>query len=87
MFRDRDTTIDALISILEERGYPPLFIVETGTIRHRDYGYGLDGHSTLLWAWYVNEYGGRLFSIDNDPKAVELCKSILAERNYKKEME
>ena len=82
MFRDRDTTIDALIALLGDRGYPPLTIVETGTIRHRDYGYGLDGHSTLLWAWYVTEHGGRLFSIDNDPKAVEVCREILTEKGY-----
>lgn len=82
MFRDRDTTIDALTANLKERGYPPLNIIETGTIRHRDYGYGLDGHSTLLWAWYVSTHGGRLRSIDNDPKAVKVCREILNEKGY-----
>lgn len=57
-------------------GYSPI-IVETGCARIEDNWAG-DGLSTLIWADYVNTFGGKFYSVDIDPKCVEFAKSKLA---------
>lgn len=53
----------------------PLLIVETGCTRGRDTHFG-DGSSTLFWSLLIERYGGALFSVDIDPKAVALCQEL-----------
>jgi hypothetical protein len=49
-------------------------IVEIGAIRHPDWG-ETDGHSTLRWP-----EGATVWSIDHDPLAVTLTRSLAATR-------
>lgn len=54
-------------------------IVEIGTIRSREVQN--DGHSTLIFAEYIRDHGGNLFSIDNLIEHLEVCKSVLTKKN------
>jgi hypothetical protein len=52
-------------------------IVETGTLRsdaHRDG----DGWSTVAWGWYCLGTGGRVFTVDIDAGAIEVCRRMTA---------
>jgi predicted O-methyltransferase YrrM len=74
---DRSKTFNALFGLIQG----PKTIVETGTIRSHlwDYKVG-DGHSTLRFAEYCSRFGGKLYSIDIDPHAVVVSKSLVEER-------
>jgi predicted O-methyltransferase YrrM len=54
-------------------------IVETGTIRNESSPE--DGWSTLVFGWYCNKYGGRVFTIDKEEKHIEIAKRVT--RDYK----
>ncbi|MBT4407782.1 MAG: class I SAM-dependent methyltransferase [Euryarchaeota archaeon] len=71
---NRVTTFNALFNLIQGSKT----IVETGTIRnHLDkYKYG-DGHSTLRFAEYIWGHGGELYSVDIDPMAVLVSKSLV----------
>ena len=74
---DRSKTFNALFNLIQG----PLTIVETGTIRSHLWEYKMgDGHSTLRFAEYCSRFGGKLYSIDNDPHAVILSKSLVNEK-------
>ncbi len=52
-------------------------IVETGTIRKiKDYG---AGYSTYIFGHFVKRYGGKITTIDIDPKNMRVCKRVTAE--------
>jgi hypothetical protein len=57
---------------------PPL-IVETGSLRSTDRWDG-DGQSTVVFADYVNRYGGLLISCDIDSAALATARALLNER-------
>lgn len=74
---NRGTTFNALFNLIQG----PKTIVETGTIRSHLWDYKIgDGHSTLRFAEYCSRFGGKLYSIDIDPHAVVVSKSLVAER-------
>lgn len=54
-----------------------LVIVETGTTRFPDdWGAGM---STYLFGDYVHHYGGRVYTVDIEPKNIEVCKEVTKE--------
>lgn len=59
------------------RGPNPVTIVETGTTRGK-LGGGIrgDGWATLAWGWYCKKYGGRTYTIDRNPSAIDNCRKI-----------
>ena len=81
----RSPTFNALFSLMSEMK-PPLTIVETGTIRNHleSYAQG-DGHSTLQFAKYVNNFGGEFYSVDIDPIAV-VVSTMVCTRDYPQAM-
>ena len=50
-------------------------MVETGCIRNIDWKIS-DGHSTLLFGWYCQKYGGLLYTLEIDSEALTLCKHV-----------
>ena len=52
-------------------------IVETGTTRG-DLGGGVvgDGWATLVFGWYCQKYGGKVYTIDMSEEAINECKRI-----------
>ncbi len=52
-------------------------IVETGTTRMKD-DWGA-GSSTILFGDYLKTYGGKLYTVDIEPKNIETCKEITKE--------
>jgi hypothetical protein len=54
-----------------------LTIVETGTTRlENDWGAGM---STVLFGDYLKHYGGKLYTVDIEPRNIELCKKVTEE--------
>ena len=81
----RSPTFNALFSLMGEMK-PPLTIVETGTIRNHIESYAQgDGHSTLQFAKYVNNFGGEFYSVDIDPIAV-VVSTMVCTRDYPQAM-
>ena len=58
----------------------PINIIETGCLRIRDNFEG-DGQSTLLFDKYTQnrEENSKVYTVDINPKATEICKSIVSE--------
>jgi predicted O-methyltransferase YrrM len=50
-------------------------LVETGTARKGSEGFSSDGGSTFLFAHWAMDHDGKLYSIDNDPRAIEKARS------------
>lgn len=74
MSRNRKPTFNELFNRIDGE----MVIVETGTIRNNEPRYMRgDGHSARKFAEYLRYNGGVLYSIDIDPDAVKLAKSIL----------
>ena len=63
---------EKIFAYLDENTNPT--IIETGTYREENNFTG-DGCSTLLFDNYVNDRGGNVISIDNDPKACALASA------------
>ena len=58
----------------------PIGIVETGCVRQRDNWAG-DGQSTILFDKYSESHSGSVvFSVDRDPQATALCRSLVSDR-------
>jgi hypothetical protein len=58
----------------------PVGIVETGCVRQQDNWAG-DGQSTILFERYAEFHpGSAVFSVDCDPEAAALCRSLVGER-------
>jgi len=58
----------------------PIAIIETGCVRQRDNWAG-DGQSTLLFDKYAEFHSGSVvFSVNRDPQAVALCRSLVSDR-------
>jgi predicted O-methyltransferase YrrM len=71
MLAERSTTQQTALGILNQFTHAPT-ILETGTIRRlNDWGAGL---STLLFGWYVKEFGGRVITVDCDAANIQTCK-------------
>ena len=58
----------------------PIYIVETGCLRIKD-NFSGDGQSTLLFDKYTQsrEAGSKVYTVDIDPNATQVCKSIVSE--------
>jgi hypothetical protein len=57
----------------------PVGIVETGCVRRK--GQWTDGQSTVLFDRYAaNTPGSIVYSVDLDPNATQVCKSVVSER-------
>ena len=55
----------------------PVGIVETGCVRQQDNWAG-DGQSTILFDRYAEFHpGSAVFSVDRDPEAAALCRSLV----------
>lgn len=76
LFGRRETILRTL-QLLWRRQPGPVNIVETGTTRSAAGLLG-DGWSTVAWAWYVRQVGGRVWTVDIDPAAHEACRQIVA---------
>lgn len=63
---------EKIFAYLDEETNPT--IIETGTYREENNFTG-DGCSTLLFDNYVNDRGGKVISVDIDPKACKLASS------------
>ena len=58
----------------------PVGIIETGCVRQQDNWAG-DGQSTILFDRYADFHAGSaVFSVDRDPEAAALCRSLVGER-------
>jgi len=58
----------------------PIWIIETGCVRQRDNWAG-DGQSTILFDKYSESHSGSVvFSVDRDPQATALCRSLVSDR-------
>ena len=58
----------------------PVGIVETGCVRQQDNWAG-DGQSTILFDRYACFHpGSAVFSVDRDPEAAALCRSLIGDR-------
>jgi predicted O-methyltransferase YrrM len=80
MVAQRNPTFNHLFSLMADLKNPT--IVETGTIRIRgEKGLLGDGHSTLKFADYCSNFGGKLYSLDIDPEAIALS-SWMVSRKY-----
>ena len=76
----RHPTFNHLFSLMVDLKNPT--IVETGTIRQfGDAGLIGDGHSTLKFAEYCSNFGGKVYSVDIDSEAVALS-SWMVSRKY-----
>src|SRR5579862_2873167 len=75
-FGRRSTLLEAL-QRLQEMQPGPACIVETGTLRdERERAREGDGWSTVAFGWYAQQTGGRVYTVDNDPAALEVCKRL-----------
>lgn len=52
-------------------------IIETGTLRTKDQW--SDGQSSRLFYEFLNIFGGKLITIDIDPKALSVCRRVLGQ--------
>jgi hypothetical protein len=76
----RCETFRSTFRYLDEVVSRPIGIVETGCVRERDNWAG-DGQSTVLFDHYAaSKPGSSVYSVDLDPVATELCKSLVSER-------
>jgi len=58
----------------------PIAIIETGCVRQRDNWAG-DGQSTILFDKYAEFHSGSVvFSVNLDPQATALCRSLVSDR-------
>jgi predicted O-methyltransferase YrrM len=72
--RGRYFTFRIALNLLLQQ--PNRNIVETGCIRFlNDFG---GGNSTMIFASFVNLYGGHLTTIDISPENMDICKSVTA---------
>lgn len=77
----RARTFRAMLEALEQRkaeqtDFSGFFIVETGTIRIEDNWAG-DGQATRLFDAFVEHHGGRVLSVDIDPKASQIARALV----------
>jgi len=68
----RKATLEKSLELLVQLHSPPFVIVETGTLRNLDFV--SNGCSTLLFQEFLRDAGGKLLSIDIDPKACEFSR-------------
>src|SRR5438445_12972565 len=52
-------------------------VIETGTLRDEAAREG-DGWSTVAWAWYCSQTGGRVTTVDISPAALGVCRRLTA---------
>lgn len=72
--RGRYPTFRIALNLLYQM--PRHFIVETGsTCREDDYG---AGNSTYIFGDFVERYGGKVVTIDNNPEVIASCKEVTA---------
>ncbi|HLK57760.1 MAG TPA: class I SAM-dependent methyltransferase [Chthonomonadaceae bacterium] len=73
----RRKTLLATLERLHQLHPGPACIVETGTIRDdRSGACAGDGWSTIAWGWYASQTGGKVYTIDIAPQAIETCKRL-----------
>ena len=53
-------------------------IIETGTIRHYQ-EWGSNGQSTCIFGEFVSRFGGKLITVDNNAKAIELSRKATSD--------
>ena len=63
----------ALNLLLQNHG---THIVETGTVNEGDFGAGA---STIFFGKFLQKYGGKLWTVDISPEAIEECKKKTAD--------
>lgn len=76
--RERWPTFKIALNIFLQRGGST--IVETGCERSIGHGWTGDGNSTYLFGDFLSRYGGRLWTCDINPEAVDTAK--LATREF-----
>jgi len=78
-FGRRQTLIDTM-KMLNMVHPGPVSIIETGTLRDdNERGCEGDGWSSVAWAWYCAQTGGRLYTIDIDENALSACRRATTE--------
>lgn len=73
----RFSTFKKMFEYLESLEKEKYSIVETGMARQSGNFTG-DGMSTLLFDEFIQTYDGEVYSVDLDPKAIELCKPLVS---------
>lgn len=74
---DRAVSFRKIFQYLDDQP-GPINIIETGCVRLEN-NWGGDGQSTILFDRYVTGRGGHVWSVDIDPKAVTLCRSLVSD--------
>lgn len=77
---NRYVTFKTALNLIHQGRRSPneeLTIVETGTTRFPDdWGAGM---STVLFGDYLKHYGGKLYTVDIEPRNIEICKQVTEE--------
>jgi hypothetical protein len=77
-FGRRETLLRTLRRLVEIRPGPAC-IVETGTLRNDGSGgCSGDGWSTVAWAWYAAQTGGKVYTVDVSADALAVCRGMTA---------
>jgi hypothetical protein len=89
---DFDYEYDKVADLLEHRkdGFNIIFeylrgieepvIVETGCAREEG-SWGGDGQSSIMFDWFVQSYGGKFYTVDNDLKSVVYTRSKISKKS------
>jgi predicted O-methyltransferase YrrM len=76
LFGRRETLLRTLRRLAEIRPGPAC-IVETGTLRNDGAGgCSGDGWSTIAWAWYSAQTGGKAYTVDVNAEALAVCRRM-----------
>lgn len=70
----RIADFNAVLSAIQEKLEPPYNVIETGTMRGRDF------LSTLYWDGLINEAGGQLTTIDINPVTTLTAKKMCTDK-------
>jgi len=73
----RQNSMRCIFEYLDQKNRP-VFVVETGCVRKENNWAG-DGQSTILFDRFISQWpGSEMYSVDIDPNATDLCKSLVS---------
>src|SRR3712207_6173562 len=79
LLRHRSATFRRMFEHVLARN-PPYYIIETGCIQRLG-NWGGDGQSTVLFDDLISRVDGQFWSVDIDPSAVEVSRSVTGPRS------
>lgn len=75
----RHSTFRWIFEYLVQKRSSGHLILETGCARQPD-GWKNDGRSTYMFDQFANTHGGQVFSVDINPEACQIARSMVGER-------